>query len=190
MGAIIIVAIVSVGLLSAEERLGVYVCNYGKVSASGLARAKAETEAVFLSSAVRIEWRSCDENPLARDAGGRWLLLRLRSDRPPAKAGTSSLDDMGRAFIAEDGGYIADAYFRAIQDHARGHQADAGRILGQVMAHELGHLLLGPGHSRNSIMRAQWTLGELTGLHQRWMTFDQSQREIILRNLRATGGSE
>jgi len=190
MGTIVIVAVVSVGLLSAAEPLGVYICNYGKISESSLARAKAETDAVFLSSGVRIVWRDCDESALARD-GLRWFLLRLRSDKPPATAGRSSLDDMGRAFMTADGaGYIADAYFKAIQDHARRYQGDAGRILGQVMAHELGHLLLGPGHSRNSIMRAQWTLGELTGLHQRWMKFDQLQRETIQRNVRAAGDSK
>jgi hypothetical protein len=47
----------------------------------------------------------------------------------------ASLDAMGRAYLAENGeGYLADAYFEAIQKLAARHNADADALLGFVNA--------------------------------------------------------
>jgi len=52
-----------------------------------------------------------------------------------------------------------------------------------VVAHELGHLLLGPGHSADSIMSAAWNGKTLEAVRKRWLTFNQSQRAAIHREL-------
>jgi Zn-dependent peptidase ImmA (M78 family) len=43
---------------------------------------------------------------------------------------------------------MADAYYGAIAQFGNSHQADPAEVLGYVVAHELGHLLLGPGIPR------------------------------------------
>lgn len=45
-------------------------------------------------------------------------------------------------------GTMADAYYGAIAQFGNSHQADPAEVLGYVVAHELGHLLLGPGIPR------------------------------------------
>ena len=84
---------------------------------------------------------------------------------------------MGMAF-AEGGmaGTMADAYYGAIEQFARAHLADPAEVLGYVVAHELGHLLLGPGHSAGSIMTAAWDGKTLAAARQRWLTFSQAQQ--------------
>src|SRR5271167_521103 len=139
MQATLLLAVFSAGTLFAADPMYVSVCNLGGLPESTVARAKAETEAAFRSAEVRIEWKGCDEDPAATP----WFTLRLRSDEPPKMAGASSLDAMGRAFVTPRGeGYLADAYFKAIQELAGRHQANTADLLGYVMAHELGHLLL------------------------------------------------
>jgi len=180
MQATLLLAVFSAGTLFATESMYVSVCNLGGLPESTVARAKAETEAAFRSAEVRIEWKGCNEDPAATP----WFTLRLRTDEPPKMAGSSSLDAMGRAFVTVSGeGYLADAYYQAIRELASQHQADAGDLLGYVMAHELGHLLLGPGHVPGGVMRAKWSLDELTALRQQRLQFNPSQRAQIRRGL-------
>jgi hypothetical protein len=55
-----------------------------------------------------------------------------------------------------------------------------GEILAHVMAHELGHLLLGTNsHSRTGIMRAQWSWEDLRPLDAVRLHFTSAQAEII-----------
>ena len=80
----------------------------------------------------------CDEGGSAGSPSARSFTLRLRNDRPPQTAGSSSLDAMERAFLPEHGaGYLADAYFQSVQELAGRHQIDAEVLLGFVIAHEL-----------------------------------------------------
>ena len=96
---------------------------------------------------------------------------------------------MGRAYLAENGeGYLADAYFEAIQKLAARHDADA--LLGVVIAHELGHLLLGEGHVPDGVMQAQWGGAAVKALERRWLQFNPAQRDRIQSKLRAKGENE
>jgi Zn-dependent peptidase ImmA (M78 family) len=80
----------------------------------------------------------------------------------------ASLDAMGRAYLAENGeGYLADAYFEAIRKLAARHDADADALLGFVIAHELGHLILGEGHVPDGVMQAQWGGAAVKALERR-----------------------
>jgi len=58
-------------------------------------------------------------------------------------------------------------------------------VLGYVLAHEIGHLLLGPGHVEGTIMSAKWDAKVLEAARQRGLTFDRSQRTTIHDQLRA-----
>ncbi|MCC6392813.1 MAG: hypothetical protein IT167_19605 [Bryobacterales bacterium] len=50
-------------------------------------------------------------------------------------------------------------------------------LLGYIMAHELGHLLLGPdAHARGTIMACPWDTGEFRFVKRDQLRFDQKQR--------------
>ena len=140
----------------------VAVCNLGDVSGSVIAGAKAETELVYRSAGVTIVWHDCQAfPPSAGQANDPWFVIRLRTDEPPLTVGPASLDVMGKAFVEDAGGYRADAYFQAVQATSEKHHGDSGVLLGFVMAHELGHLLLGAGHTPDGCRRLgakdKWT---------------------------------
>jgi len=184
MRTLLMTALCSVELLAAGQQMNVAVCNLDGVSEPVVAKAKAETELVFRSAGVTVVWGDCDASPtpeaLQREP---WFFVRLRTGKPPLTAGPASLDVMGKAFVEEHGGTMADAYFQAIQATSEQHHGDSGVLLGFVMAHELGHLLLGAGHTPDGVMQAAWSQKQMDALRQRWLRFTEEGAARIRRSL-------
>jgi hypothetical protein len=62
----------------------------------------------------------------------------------------------------ERGGSLATLYADRIAVMAAGSGLDLGTLLGRVMAHEIGHLLLGTtAHQPHGLMRARWSRSAL-----------------------------
>ena len=192
MRTLLMTALCSVELLAAGQQMNVAVCNLDGVREPIVAKAKAETELVYRSAGVTIVWRDCDTFPtpaeLERDP---WFIVRLRTGKPPLTAGPASLDVMGKAFVEDHGGgTMADAYFQAIQAKSEQHNGDSGLLLGFVMAHELGHLLLGPGHTPEGVMQAAWGQKQMDALRQRWLRFTEEGAARIRRALESRTASD
>ena len=192
MRTLLMTALCSVELLTAGQQMNVAVCNLDGVREPIIAKAKAETELVFRSAGVTIVWGDCDTFPTL-DALKRepWFFVRLRTGKPPRTVGPASLDVMGKAFVEEHGGgTMADAYFQAIQDTSEQHRGESGVLLGFVMAHELGHLLLGPGHTPDGVMQAAWGQKQMDALGQRWLKFTEDSAARIRRALEARAAGD
>jgi hypothetical protein len=62
-------------------------------------------------------------------------------------------------------------------------------VMGLVMAHEIGHLLLPYGHSRTGLMRPNWDIGDLQSTHNPTMfAFTPEQADVIRERLRLSSG--
>jgi len=77
--------------------------------------------------------------------------------------------------------------FRVDELATHGYREDL--VLGHVIAHEIAHVLLGPGHSEQGIMRAEWSRYDLRRIS--WglplgFTGDQSRQlhNAILRRMK------
>jgi len=92
----------------------------------------------------------------------------------------------------QDRGCLFYIFYSRISTLATGHGIGPGRILGHVMAHELGHGLLGPNaHEGYGIMQAKLPISDLSW-KTLYFTAAQSKRirtELLARNqeLRSTG---
>ena len=83
-------------------------------------------------------------------------------------------------------GGMAFVLFDRVENSASSHHVSISRVLGQVIAHELGHLLLpGHRHSERGIMRAAWNLR--SGLLE---YFTPAQAESIQRRLASRRGDQ
>jgi hypothetical protein len=182
----------SAELLRASQEMNVAICNMGGVGESIVAAAKVETEFVYDSADVRIVWRACDDLFTASaQAHNPWFIIRLRSDKPPVKVGASSLDTMGKSFVVDaSSGNMADAYYLAVQSFSEQHQNDPGVLLGFVIAHELGHILLGPGHTPDGVMQAVWGDKQSDALRKRWLKFTKESARRIRQALLARTGPD
>jgi len=58
--------------------------------------------------------------------------------------------------IAPSGSFIAYAFFDRVAEFALKRKLLAATVLGHVIAHEVGHLLLREGHTERGLMRAEW----------------------------------
>ena len=192
MRTLLMTALCSVELLAAGQQMNVAVCNLDGVREPIVAKAKAETDLVFRSAGVTIVWRDCDTFPTPAELEREpWFIVRLRTGKPPLTAGPASLDVMGKAFVEDHGGgTMADAYFQAIQAKSEQHNGDSGLLLGFVMAHELGHLLLGPGHTPEGVMQAAWGQRQMDALRQRWLRFTEEGAARIRRALESRTTSD
>jgi hypothetical protein len=91
-------------------------------------------------------------------------------------------DEIARALLADDGtlGSLADVYTDRLLELCRSQHAAAGPILGYVLAHEIGHLLIGPGsHSREGIMRARWCKKDVDTALKRRLVFTTWQARTL-----------
>ena len=182
MSSKVLMAVVcSAAMTFAAESMNISVCNIDEVPSKTLARAEAVVTTIFSQSQVAVAWSSCDgSGPGAR------VELRLWRECSADSAQRDSRHVMGMAFTAPGvTGTMADVYYGVIEQFAKEHEADPAEVLGYVVAHEIGHLLLGPGHSAGGIMTAVWNGKTLAAGRQHWLTFTQAQRNSIRRELRA-----
>jgi hypothetical protein len=150
------------------------------LSAPALERAKNEAARLFERSQIDLVWidiDACEE---------RCLFLRITAlpiggkSRNPSVMGTApgTLEVRGRyAWVFYDRIRAASATFRV----------DASQILGHVIAHELGHLLLPHGaHSLAGVMRPEWDRGQVKSAEAGLLTFTPDQAALIRERLQAS----
>jgi hypothetical protein len=176
----------------AAERMNVSVCTEGHPGARLVAEAESEAAAVFRSLDVEIAWTQCRSAPLGEEAARQhWFTIRLRNGKPFFTPAVLSLDTLGEAFFRDDqAAYLAEVYYEAVQQFASRRNVESSALLGCVMAHELGHLLLGPGHAPHGIMRAAWNNLELDEMRFGRLKFNSAESDEIRKVLEITSESE
>ena len=86
---------------------------------------------------------------------------------------------MGVAQRTADG-RTAQVFFRRVEEFARIHRADLSTMLGHVMAHEVGHLLMPTiAHSPTGLMRGVWDDAQVRDAAGGALTFTDGQAEKI-----------
>lgn len=171
--------------------LVVSVYNYTGLSEAQLRHAQEVAGRIFGEAHIRVRWLRCRHSQAepAIDAGckaplaAEELILRILS------LGTERQDyenehEMGEAIVPTDGspGVYANVYGDAIESGREMNPIARSDLLGWVIAHELGHLLLGThSHSSAGLMRGNWSAEDLKLKRRTEFTF--SPREV--KKLRA-----
>ena len=118
--------------------------------------------------ALGVDLRILPQAMAARVPSGR---ERLGFALPSTKAGRAS---------------AAWVFFHRVEQLAESKDASAAQILGHAVAHEIGHLLLGPNrHSLTGLMRADWGRAELQRASRGEMLFTPEQCGIIRAEVQA-----
>lgn len=180
---------ISAGNLHAEGGIEVSVCNFANLEESRVIAAERETAFVFRSIHIDVVWLACAAPPSG--SGGNHphrFAIRLRPELPRRYVPEVSLHAMGRAFVSDSGeGYLADVYYPAVHAFAQTSPGSEYSLIGYTMAHELGHLLLGPGHRRTGIMSARWGSRETFAISKEWLKFDPRDATLMRRRLKELG---
>jgi hypothetical protein len=134
---------------------------------------------IFHNAGVGVEWVNCgaQEGSLSQTQCRDTRMSPGLVVRIIPRARTLGDDIFGVSFVDHDSGTYADLFFEPIEQlHQRNRDISLAPILGDVLAHELGHLLLGSNaHSRDGIMQPHWTREQLHRVAMGQMRFSKEQ---------------
>lgn len=168
--------------------------NYATISSGALAQTEAEAARIFQLGGIEIQWLDCPLSPAEASQfpacqvppGPTRLALRILS-QAMAERLRQAQDSFGFALYPDDGSFatIANVFAHDAEQLANRRGMPQGVILGHLVAHELGHLLLGTGsHSSSGIMHVPWHLKELEIVAQERMWFTSVEGEHMRTNVR------
>lgn len=170
--------------------LTVSLYNDAGVPRSELLQAERTASWILHEAGLEVHWINCGGPPQPSLTGvscqkaisPKHLQLRIvRRSRglPQSTLGISYLN-------ADGSGCYSDVFLEPIQQLRReeNYQLNLATLLGNVAAHEIGHLLLGTNsHSLTGIMRAGWHEAELASAAQRKLLFTEEQGRSMRRRL-------
>lgn len=197
MGRAIAIALLTVVLGGVSEsatvpsglvQVGVY--NDAGVGDEELQRAQEIATRIYARAGVALAWSRCGKHGAVSGARRGCSYPGLLSIRVVSNSMSLREEDFGVAFLGSDGtGAQADVFYSGIEKLRQRSTLAAATILGNVMAHELGHLLLGiNAHARTGIMQARWADRELREMGMGNLVFNERQSEAI--RARILGASE
>ena len=137
-----------------------------------------EASRVFRQSGIEAKWLNCPlpadgpEDPAHCRTAEFPAYLQLRIARR-----SRNLSDItfGISYLSADGsGCYANVFYERIEEMHKRSRVNLGSLLGDVAAHEIGHLLLGTNsHAANGIMRERWESEELGSINVGTLFFSE-----------------
>ena len=193
---LLLALILSNSLLAAdgdEERaVRIRIHDYAHIDDAGLARAQEVVSGMYGAIGVRTDWLE----PLQQTDGvvdGPSALDSIQSDLviiilTSAMADRGVIPDGTIGFAAVErgvGGRVAYVIYDRVRDFAGDTTVDDMRMMGIVMAHEIGHLLMThQSHSAGGLMRGRWQQSEFRSARPHDLQFSEPQASEIRRTLR------
>jgi len=153
-----------------------YMANEAGISSDIVGDAKQEVVRIYAQIGVRVMW--------AEDVAGNPNdpLVIIMPATTGDWVGTRSLGIALRG--THSSGRVAYVFYDRIQPLAREHQMSDASLLGLVIAHEIGHLLLPNGrHSPSGLMQGKWDSLQLSLARARLLRFTAEQAELIRAHL-------
>jgi len=195
---------VAVGLLivfpssvGAKDKQLVLVYNTASLNAEVVRKAEEEASRIFHEAAIDLQWLNCpigpevtpDTDPCRSHFGENPIYLHMM----PTAGGFPNERALAHAAVAPEGGVRAVLFFDRIQVYIKRGDPPCNlvQMLGHIMAHEMGHLLLSrPGHTTKGIMIGPWNTKELRQAAEGNLLFTPVEaakmREEVRRRVRRT----
>lgn len=184
----------SKGALEPGPKITVRVYNYAQVWPDPLALAENHARRILRAAGVETLWLDCPVaaaewrgNPACQEPRNpTHIFLRILPRSMAARLPFSDIT-FGIAAMSASGERSSDAsvFYHRVDELAAGGPASRPQILGHVMAHEIGHLLLKViGHSPSGIMRARWDREALRQVARGDLLFTPQETALIRAEVR------
>ena len=157
---------------SADLKITVYVYNHAKVPAEKLEQSRREVVRIYREGGVEVDWVGCAcsagekiDYPDCRAGEPRkdWVAIQIVTQVMMDRWRRES-SKFGMAALSEDGEFrrYASVCAECAEQLVKAEPRRSGPLLGYLIAHEVGHLLLGtPRHSAFGVMRSTWNRADL-----------------------------
>lgn len=162
-----------------DEMPSVLFClaNEARVPADTVDDARQEVSRIYAQIGVRVIWAEHSTGSL-KEA----LVIIIA---PTSGQGVGRSDALGLALREGNSpGRVAYAFYDRVQPLARAHQMSDASLLGLVIAHETGHLLLPFGsHSSRGLMLGEWDNNQFFLARAKLLEFTPAQAALIRAHL-------
>ena len=175
--------------VSSEITIRLY--NYANLTRTAQARAEKVASDILRKAGITAHWLDC---PIAKDQQNPACNQPLRPTElvlrilPGSKASRAALDraSCGYALRPSNGepGTFITLFFDCVEKIAKTMQCKRGLVLGHTAAHEIGHMLLPPGHTSWGIMRARLRQGDWERAVKGTLIFTSRQAEQLRAGVR------
>jgi hypothetical protein len=171
------------GILAATLIVRLY--NTAAIPGPELAAARDAAAVILADTGLDVVFRHCGAggDPCHESLQPREVVVRI-IDAPAFNLALHP-DAYGVTYVVRDTnrGWLATVFSDRIAAAASRVGVETGRVLGRVMAHEIGHLLLGTGyHGEAGLMRAEWPDERLRHAAGEWR-FSMIEAAAIHRTL-------
>src|SRR5260370_29330985 len=166
-------------LALAQTEISVHVCNIVQVAERTLKRAEKEASGVLDTGGVTVAWMDCSAAAMERLLGPSEFVLSVRGFLPSQKGDWVPRYPLGETWMIDGTKQTSfSVYYDGVRKFASSlrEETQIDQILGCAIAHELGHLFLGPAHTPGGVMQAEWREHELMLMSRRHLKFTSSQR--------------
>lgn len=170
-------------------RISVLLYQYTEISPAVLVRAEQEAGRILRQAGVRLNWTDCPIHPVQGTNSGCHLEpapgeIRVRIlARPLNNVFQDSIFGFAIAPVWASVYYESAVHFSRVN---RESELDVSVTLGCLIAHEIGHLLLGQNaHTASGIMQPRWEANQLHLAMIGSLLFNPEQARLIQTNVRA-----
>lgn len=162
-----------------DTRLTVFVSDSAHTPEHFVIEAEQEATRIFRQAGLVVDWINCRQqagvtpDPHCQQAlAPADLIVRIlpRALNAPDSA-------FGVSFLSHSGGVYTDVFLDHVQQlREKDPSLSPSPILGHIIAHELGHLLLGANsHSHDGVMQANWQYPQLRKIAMGQLLFNPKQ---------------
>ena len=173
-----------------DPEMTISVHDYADVPSNLLNAAEEQAREIYHRAGLETVWLNCSpklekiEPESCHYSDSFHLTLKISARAVNAQV-RDRLDVLGTAYPDDKGaGYFAYVFYDRVQELAS-RQRLGNALLAAVMAHEIGHLLLGSSsHSLSGIMCAHWNYDQLRNVGEGSMSFIPLPSKIMQKRLR------
>jgi hypothetical protein len=163
---------------TANPQIMILVFDKDRLALPVLVEAERQATLIFRRAGINVDWRYCSPGSEKSERAcheiptpTQFVMTIIGQNKP------STNDIFGVAFLGESGtGKYVDVFFDRITKLHREEGSNEASLLGAVIAHEIGHLLLGShSHSQWGIMSPHWKADHLRRVGMGTLLFSPEQ---------------
>ena len=162
--------------------INVLVYNYARVPVAILTAAEREAGKILGVTSIELTWLDCAPAPTTDQRCLRGWTKQTPGLRLITGFNKYQARELGHADIP----VLATIYYEKVvrRVYAENAESDLGTVLGALMAHELGHLLLTePKHSTVGVMEPNWGRAQIRSARDGKLVFTAQQAAMLKRRL-------